>query len=284
MRRYYRVTVTLYDTPLLEGAVVDHTRPFIADALTPLYFTRVWRELTESQRLTYNQLNGIYWNELIATFERHLVLALMHSEIAPRLRDVAREEVLHESVFHDLNRLAGATKPFIALPRIASMLLRALARTRSGAAALVWVMMLMEERSIAVMSASRGVDPTFARVYAAHVDDERGHVATDIELIALLHRGLATRWVAALLFRSIVSACFIGPGRGARVVIDALLDRHPELRPLRRRMVAELRALRGDVRYHAMLYDREKVPSTFALFDRYREMRFAARPLLAYQP
>jgi len=283
MRRYYRVTVTQYDTPLLDGAVVDRTRPFIADALTPLYFTRVWRELTDAQKLTYNQLNGMYWNELIAMFERHLVLALMKSEIAPRIRDVVREEVLHEGVFHELNRLAGAPRTFIDMPRVASSLLRLLARTRSGAAALVWVMMLMEERSIAVMSSSPSIDPTFARVYAAHVDDERGHVATDVELIALLHRGIVTRWIAAMLFRLIVTTCFIGPGRGARVVVDALLEKHPELRPLRRRIFAELRALRGDVRYHAMLYDREKVPRTFGLFDQFKEMQFAAQPLLAYR-
>ena len=275
--------MTQYDTPLLDGAVVDRTRPFIADALTPLYFTPVWAELTNAQRLTYNQLNGMYWNDLIAAFERHLVLALMKSEIGPRIREVVREEVLHEGVFHELNRLAGAPRTFIAIPRAASSMLRLLARTRSGAAALVWVMMLMEERSIAVMSDSRGIDATFARVYAAHVEDERGHVATDIELIALLHRGVVTRWIAAMLFRLIVSACFIGPGRGARVVVDVLLDRHPELRPLRRRILAELRALRDDVRYHAMLYDREKVPSTFALFDRFKEMQLAARPLRAYR-
>src|ERR1043166_547610 len=205
MRAYYRVTVTQYDTPLLDGAVVDRTRPFIADALTPLYFTPVWAELTNAQRLTYNQLNGMYWNDLIAAFERHLVLALMKSEIAPRIREVVREEVLHEGVFHELNRLAGAPRTFIAIPRAASSMLRLLARTRSGAAALVWVMMLMEERSIAVMSDSRGIDATFARVYAAHVEEERGPVATDIELIALLHRGVVTRWIAATIFRLIVS-------------------------------------------------------------------------------
>src|SRR5205814_6458520 len=134
MRRYYRVTVTLYDTPLLDGAVVDRARPFIADALTPLYYTRIWRELTGEQRLTYNQLNGIYWNELIAAFERHLALALLSSEVAPRVRELTREEILHEGVFHDLNRLAGAPRRFISIPAIASATLRGLARTRSGAA------------------------------------------------------------------------------------------------------------------------------------------------------
>jgi hypothetical protein len=282
MRRYYRVTVTLYDTPLLDGAVVDRARPFIADAFTPLYYTRIWRELTEAQRLTYNQLNGIYWNELIAAFERHLALALLSSEVAPRLRELTREEVLHEGVFHELNRLAGAPRRFIFIPAIASATLRGLARMRSGAAALVWVMMLMEERSIAVMSMTNGIDATFARVYAAHVADERGHVATDVELLALLHRGAITRWVAALLFRVIVGAFFIGPGRGARIVVDALIDKHPELRPMRRRILVELRSLRDDPRYHAMLYDREKVPLTFALFDKHREMRFAAKPLRGY--
>lgn len=275
--------MTQYDTPLLRGAVVDRTRPFIADALTPLYFTPLWAELTDAQRLTYNQLNGMYWNDLIAAFERHLVRALMKSEIAPHLRDVVREEALHENVFHELNRLAGAPRTFVAFPAVVSSFLRLLARTRAGAAALVWVMMLMEERSISVMSASRDIDPAFARVYAAHVDDEIGHVATDIELIALLHRGTVTRWIAAILFRVIVTTCFIGPGRGARVVVDALLERHPELRPLRRRIFGELRALRDDVRYHAMLYDRQKVPATFVLFDQFKEMQFAARPLRAYR-
>jgi hypothetical protein len=282
MRQYYRVTVTLYDTPLLDGAVVDRARPFIADALTPLYYTRIWRELSDAQRLTYNQLNGIYWNELIAAFERHLALALLSSEVAPWVRELTREEILHEAVFHDLNRLAGAPRRFISIPAIASATLRGLARTRGGAAALVWVMMLMEERSIAVMSMTNGIETTFARVFAAHVADERGHVATDVELLSLLHRGSITRWVAALLFRLIVSAFFIGPGRGARAVVDALIDKHSELRPMRRRILVELRALRSDPRYHAMLYDREKVPQTFALFDKHREMRFAAKPLRAY--
>src|SRR5438552_13028137 len=252
---YYRVTVTLYDTPLLDGAVVDRARPFIADALTPLYYTRIWRELTGEQRLTYNQLNGIYWNELIAAFERHLALALLSSEVAPRVRELTREEILHEGVFYDLNRLAGAPRRFISIPAIASATLRGLARTRSGAAALVWVMMLMEERSIAVMSMTSGIDATFARVYAAHVADERGHVETDVELLSLLHRGAITRWIAALLFRLIVSAFFIGPGRGARVVVDALIDKHPELLPMRSRFLVVLRALRDCPRSIDMIFD-----------------------------
>src|SRR5260370_21372106 len=55
-QRYYRVTVPLYDTPLLAGATADRARPYIADALTPLYSPRAWRELSDAQPLTYAHL------------------------------------------------------------------------------------------------------------------------------------------------------------------------------------------------------------------------------------
>lgn len=286
-----------------DGAVVDRARPFICDTLTPLYYTPSWADLDRAERLTYNQLNGMYWNELIASFEKDLALAVLSAtgrrgDVPPavreRLRGFARDEILHAAVFARLNRLSDPLRYgkrehwFVRTPAGGGAVVRMVAGT-AAVAALVWLMLLLEERSIAVTEISTrnaGVDSAYATVYAAHSDDERRHVALDVELLAALHepRAAAIRRITAAVFRSVVKAFLVGPGPAARRVVDALIEDHPRLAPLRPRFRRELHALAGDRRYHEMMYSREKVPVTFALFDRLPEMRAMSSVLLGYEP
>lgn len=284
------------------SATVDRTRPFICDTLTPLYYTPTWAELETHERLTYNQLNGMYWNELIAAFEKEMALAVLNAagrrggvpaSIRERLRGFANDEIEHARAFARLNQLsdprryANGERSLLRLPPGAGLLVPLLAAS-SAVSALVWLMLLIEERSIAVTeiaACNPDLDPAYASVYAAHAEDERRHVAVDVELLALLHerRGATVRSLTATVFRSLVQGFLIGPGPAAMRIVDALIDSHPRLAPLRPRLRRELRALASDRGYHRMMYSREKVPITFALFDRLPEMHRMQSVLLGYE-
>ena len=66
---------------------VDFPRLFMPEMLTPLYHTPAYRSLSERQRLRYNQLNALYFNEQIVFFEKALtrnVLGYFQRSSLPR--------------------------------------------------------------------------------------------------------------------------------------------------------------------------------------------------------
>lgn len=291
-----------YDQALIAaGETVDRSRPFIADSLTPLFYTDLWPALSDEQRLTYNQLNGTYWNELISWFEKELAMTVLHRiasdrslepELRGRLHGFLREEMLHAEVFRQLNLLSDPERyehrelSILTIHRAASAF--RLCTLAGLTPALLWLMLLMEERSIAVMSisAQAGIDPLYARVYAAHSEDEERHVTVDLCLLERLHtrRSALVRSANAQMFRLLLRSFLLGPGAAAHRIVALLMERHPELRPVQPDFCESLRRLRTDPRYHAMMYDRDKVPRAFARFDALEEMHDLRHVVLSYVP
>ena len=278
-------------------AVVGPSSRFIGDSLTPLFYTPVWRELSPEQKLTYNRISGTYWNELISWFERELALTALAAagrapglrpELSARVAEFAHEEILHAAVFRQLNRISDSARYArgeLSVLDIPSMVGRGLAiASNAGAApALLWVMLLMEERSIAVMDIScrQGIDPLYARVYRAHAADEARHVAIDFELLDLIYATLSptARQVNARIFGFLLRSFLLRPGRAARRAVALLIGAHPELRPLRRRFYAELHAAGDDRRYRSMMYSPVTTPRTIERLKALPEMQDPLRDL-----
>src|SRR5687768_6666351 len=57
------------ELPFDDTVPVDLTKPFVCSTLTPLYYTSIWSELDDADRLRHAQLSGLSFNELIAWFE-----------------------------------------------------------------------------------------------------------------------------------------------------------------------------------------------------------------------
>lgn len=287
-----------YDAGLLPAeAVVDRSRRYIADSLTPLYYTPVWRKLTPPQRLTYNQINGTYWNELISWFERELAMAAISAirlnpaldpTLAARVDELIREEMLHAEVFRSLNLLSaperyrrGERSVLRMPPGVHAMLTGA--SSAGAAASLLWIMLLMEERSIAVMEIScrEDIDALYARVYRAHAADEARHVAVDLELLDILETSLSrsARRINAALFGFLLRRFLLRPGPAARRAVDLLAGQHPELRPLRSEMHRQLAAAGDDPRYRQMMYSSRMTPRTMARLARLPETADVVRSL-----
>ena len=58
--------------------LIDFSRRFIPDRLTPLYHTPVYAQLSDAQRLRYNQLHASYFNEQTIFFESAMAQHILH--------------------------------------------------------------------------------------------------------------------------------------------------------------------------------------------------------------
>src|SRR5260370_16436455 len=95
-------------TCLIESAAVDHRKRFIPEEFTPLYHTPSYRVLTEEQRLRYNQLQAIYFNEQIIFFDtaigrpvlESLLRASLPLQFSIGLRQFLEEVKHHYALFY----------------------------------------------------------------------------------------------------------------------------------------------------------------------------------------
>src|SRR5687768_15490891 len=106
------VSVPYVPTGISDRDPIDFSRWFIPQPLTHLYHTPVYAGLTDAQRLRYNQLHALYFNEQIMFFEKTLarnVIGYFLSQPLPDplkvgLRRFLAEEEQHTAMFRQLNR------------------------------------------------------------------------------------------------------------------------------------------------------------------------------------
>lgn len=279
---------------------------FIPEPFTPLFHTRAYAELTPAQRLRYNQLHALYFNEQIMFFEIALGEGILEALLrrrrparggrtdqaadpAPRLAAIlARfrdEERAHTEMFRRLNRSCAPRLyerrdfHFVRLPAAWRALLAWALAHPALFPLFFWLMLLQEERSIHY---SRGylrhrasLDPRFVEAHRRHLADEVWHVRWDEELIDALWRPAHPRLRAAnaRLLAWMVEEFFGTPKRAQLRVLAELAREHPELRRRLPELRRQLLALGADPRYRRSLYSREIAPATFDLLDRWPELR-----------
>lgn len=271
--------------------VVQRTRPFLPEQLTPLAFTPIYASLSPDQRLRYNQLQGLYFNEQIAFFEEgvggRFLPALMAdrqlSEMRESVRQFAEEERRHTAMFRGMNRrsapqLYGRQDHFfIQVPGILGALLSWMAARPRWFPMFLWLMMLQEERSLfyshEILRHGEQLEPAFVAVHRAHLADEQDHVHWDEQLLDQLWAGSSPelRRANAALFLFMLREFFYTPKRGQLRVLDQLVRECPELSFRLPELRAQMLALGSDLDYRATLYSRQIVPRVFARFDRWPE-------------
>jgi hypothetical protein len=278
---------------LLEDVAVDSGKPFIPESLTPLFHTPSYRDLTAEQRLRYNQLHALYFNEQIMFFEtalgRPLLTALLREpwpdRLAEGLRQFRDEEQQHTEMFRRLNQrcapqlYTGRDTCFVQVPAVWTAALRWTVDRPLAFPLYLWLMLLQEERSLFYsrchLHEAATVEPSFAAAHRLHLADEARHVRWDEELLDALWLRVRPflRTMNAKLFAWMMEEFFGAPKRAQLRVIDALAREQPELRGRLPQMRRELLALARDEAYRKTLYSREIVPRTFARFDRTPEFR-----------
>jgi hypothetical protein len=191
------------DGPAL-GRPVDRSRRFVCETLTPLYYAPVYRELTDAQRLRYNQITGLCFGELIAFFEESFAASVLaalalarrdlDADLAACLDGFVAEERRHVAYWRQLNRLAEPQwydrrdDAVIRLPATARRALGFLTSRPRTFPVVFWVMLALEERSLDISRRCLRMnpdtaEPQFRAAYRHHLRDETRHVALDRHLI-----------------------------------------------------------------------------------------------------
>lgn len=286
---------------------IDFSRPFFPPRLTALAHVPSWSRLDEAQRRRYTQLYALYLNEQTVFFEELLAGAVLPAlyrrldrlgaDLAAGLRRFEAEEKRHSRWFRELNHRVDPTRFSLAegsyhfipagpgLRRLATFLIR----RPFALPCWIWLMLLQEERSIAVsrecLRPELELEPTFRQLHRRHMADEIDHVRWDLQLIDRVWRPLPLwrRRLHARLFGALMREFFTRPKRAARAVLQSLLAEFAELRPLGPQLHRELAALAASPDYHASLYSRTMTPRCFALFDELPEFHDIGRSLPAYR-
>lgn len=281
-------------------------RWFVCPTLTPLYYAPIYRELTADQRLRYNQLTALSFNELIAYFEQSFAASVLAAlaqlphgdrELAACLEGFLRDEEEHAGYWRRLNQLtepgwyAHRERKIVRPPQIAQAALRFVTRRPQRFPLVFWVMLALEERSLEIsrrclrMPADQ-IEPHYREVYRQHLTDEVRHVQLDRHLIARYYAPLPLRQRQrnAWLLRQVVARFLLPPARTAVRVVRQLIREHPGLASRSGELIGQLQDVGRNADYHAVLFSRESTSLLFALFDHYPEMQPIERVLLSYRP
>lgn len=273
---------------------IDHSRPFVPEEHTQLYYTPLYASLSHEQRLRYNQLFGLRLNEYIMTLEAELIERLLAPlRLHPLVRNdtamlqaldtMVAEERRHYAGFAAFNQVCrpdlyppGSDRYFSRLPWWTQGMFSIVGWLAHRYAFALWYMMAMEESA---QSLARDMlaqpqteklgtlDPAFVALHHQHMKDEARHVHLDAWLI---ERCLDDRHAAlnARLFMVMLQGV-VRPtrgGSGAKVIRQLVRDR-PELAPRQDELISAVLALKDDRRFQASLFNRRIMPRTFELFD-----------------
>jgi hypothetical protein len=263
------------------------------EELTPLFFTPAYATLTGSQRLRYNQLNALYFNEQTMFFEKSLarnVLGYFLSqplsrELKEGLQQFLTEEEQHTEMFRQLNRqcmpefYAKQDFYFIRVPPIAAWILDAISKHPQWFPFLLWLMHLQEERAMffgkTFLKYADSLESHFISVQRKHLADEIGHVRWDESLLDWVWPkiGIFSRRFNIQMLSWMLKEYFTTPKRTAPRILSELTKEFPELRPQYSEFCRQLRALGDDPAYRRSLYCAENVPMTFKRFDAWPEFQ-----------
>ncbi|MBI3551603.1 MAG: diiron oxygenase [Elusimicrobia bacterium] len=282
----------------------DMSKPCLPDRFTPLFHTSSWKGLDARERLRYNQLHALYFNEQLAFFEdgladRLLAAALrlpLEPALSRRLSDFLAEEERHTDMFRRLNRLYSPALyesehyRFVKVGAAGRALLDWAASKPALFPLFIWVMLLQEERAVyysrEIIRSGDALEPHFVAAHRLHLADEAGHVRYDEDLIALFWAGASPRLraVNARLLRWALAEFFNTPKRGTLSVLDELCREFPRLAPEVPGMKREMLALTGDEDYERTLYSRGIVPKAFSLLDQWPELAQLSKVMMGYRP
>lgn len=256
---------------------------FVPERLTPLPFTRVWADLSPPEQLRYNQLHGLYGLEQIIFFEQKLIIPLLRAARRhvgdPALRGAldtfVAEEQAHSAAFHALLRelrpewYRRGWQHFVRPGPVGGAVLAAMARCPRQFPFLLWLVQLLEERTVFasrlhLAEADRFPEGLVA-LHRLHIADEADHLRWDMALISQFW-GAAPAWLRrmnARLLDWVLGEYVAVPRRAALRVIDALATDIPDLSVPPATLKAELRALARNREFRGSVFGRDSVPLTW---------------------
>ncbi len=268
-------------TKRLGEAKPDMTRFLVPESFTPFYFTPIYHEFTRAEKLRYNQLFGLVYNEQFVFYEstlsRYLLTPVLENNRYASLHGIIREfradEMQHAELFSTLNRCidpilyANSNLNFIQLPAAVHAMWRFFAGRPEWFPFILWLIAVLEERAAYL---SRGIikerdrlEPLMVEVYQAHLADESNHFDYDEALLDRFWYDNRSwvRSVNAWIFQHVFTEYFTTPKRTALRVVDKWLEAFPHWCSRRQELHDALCKLDDDSDYIKSLYGPDVIPN-----------------------
>lgn len=291
----YRTTGSA--TSVLQGSVnaelpIDYSRPFIPQDYAALYFTPVYAELSPEQRLRYNQLSGLYFNEQIIFFERTLSKNVMgslrnmktYAHLSGEIEKYIADETRHADKFSALNRLAAPDYyalneyKFLKPGFMARSLWHATSTRPTVFPMYLWFMLIQEERALhfgrGIRDSREALEPNFYRIHCEHLADEAAHTEHDTSVLLMLWEATPRplRKINASLLHWMIREFFSTPKRSSVSVIETLVQEFSELRDLQPAMKLALAQPETGGVFKRSLYGPEIIPEAIKLMAAWPEL------------
>ena len=286
------------------AAKVDFSKPFLPQQITPLYHTAGFARLSDAQKLRYNQLHALYFNEQTIFFESAMAQHILRNFISQKLpeglsdglRAFIAEEAEHSRMFRELNRAcrpgvyANGDFHFIYVPFLPAGFLRGWIRRARWFPFFLWILLIQEERALfyakEFLQEADRLEPNFVAAQRRHLADEAGHVQWDEELLDWVWPRIGKAWrkINARLFAWMMGEYFTTPKRSGLRVVAELVKEFPTLQPLWPEMRSQMLHLPRNQAFNRLCYSREVTPKAFARFDQWPEFHSLGRVLPGYCP
>jgi hypothetical protein len=283
---------------------IDFSKRFIPERLTPLYHTGAYAQLSDVQRLRYNQIHASYFNEQTIFFEsvmaqyilRCFVLRKLPNDLAEGLQTFIAEEGEHSKMFRELNRQClpeiyeARDFHFINVHFFPSMCLRHWVKRARWFPFFLWILLIQEERALfcakEFLNEADDLEPHFVATQRRHLADEVGHVQWDEELLDWIwpRTGKTWRGINAHLFMWMMGEYFTTPKRSGLRVVSELVKEFPALQPLWPELRNQMLQLSHNQEFNLLCYSRVVTPKAFARFDQWPEFRSLSKVLSGYSP
>ena len=270
---------------------------FMPQELTPLYKTTVYGDLTEAERLSYNQLHALYFHEQIIFFEQSIICPALaavlktcgDTSLRSSIEQFIAEENGHSAQFHEVLRQTvpemykGSPRYFIRNNPLEAAGLNWCVSHPRVFPMYLWLILLLEERAMycsrAFLAQGEDADSPFFQIQRQHLADEVDHVQWDEEVIAAIWDETPV-WLKKMNVRLMdwmLREFIVAPKRAAVRVLDALVDRHPDLVSRLPRLKQELRELGQTREFQQSIFCAPVAPRSERLMAKYPEFdRFRA--------
>jgi hypothetical protein len=283
---------------------IDFSKKFMPYSLTQIAYLPSFKDLSERDKLRYNQLNGLALCEQFIFLEKIILeptivnimnsgrFTLSESLRAYLIRFIDDEEKHAEMFWRvlalaDPQRYANRKLWICDYPKYSTLGLTLLTRYPYIVHSWIWLALIFEERTIDISKKYRSeedIEPLFQQAHDLHMSEEVFHVEMDRIFVehCYANESYAFRWLSTQIFKLIISK-YTAPRRTATMIINEISKDSVEMRKLRPRLLEELRQLKDDMIFQEAMFPRRSFPQTFGQMDRFPEMSSVSKVMPSYR-
>lgn len=257
---------------------VVSSHPYVHEAFCPLSWAPIYHQLNHEEKIRYNQLSGLMFNEQFMVFEGGCITRILETAgqqpacqrvpgLLATLHRVHAEEQQHQRMFKTFNKHAAPDiyrsghRYFIHLTYWQRRLMHLLAAQPGLFGLTLRVISEVERFSCRMAEALIDhagdhqlgpIDANYRQLHQKHLLDEAQHVEVDATVLDCWQAGHSPatdrlqQWCARRLLADIAT-----PKRATMRIIDRLVEEHPRLRRRHQDLRQAVRSVGRDPRYRS---------------------------------